>query len=410
MTSRARAALGAALPGTDFNAGLHSVFQQLATPHLPALALQPHRGPHADLTARTVSMLAEMGADYQPYGWRLTNTGHQTMLHQRRAAGQWRADLNELTDYLGENQIEVTHLALHVLGPVSLAARLWLSGGERALRDYGARRDIRDSLIEGIRDAVAHITQSTGAAVVLMVEEPAAVDVLTGGVPTASGYYTVRSVERVELREHWRTFSEQLSSTSALSTAGPAKDPLPEAVVFAPGLNHGSISEQQTVLSTMLSALPDDIQEAEEPRDGDAASSPNNANFGHGIRLPLTPVEGAHARPDVWERIAELAEAGRTLYLERPLQQAVISSTAGSTDQVNNGPDSTGPSNTRPATIDPVRSAQRLQHDWNTLGLDAQYLGRTVISVPSLNTLHPTVVPRILDNTRIFAERLTDPL
>ncbi|MTV44759.1 hypothetical protein GM545_14620, partial [Streptococcus pneumoniae] len=80
-----------------------------------------------------------------------------------------------------------------------LLAGLWLPGGERVLGDHGARRDVAESYLEGLQDALPRLRSATGAARLgVVVDEPWAAAVLAGTLPTASGYRTVRSLPREE--------------------------------------------------------------------------------------------------------------------------------------------------------------------------------------------------------------------
>ena len=65
---------------------------------------------------------------------------------------------------------------------------VWLSRGERVIVDDGARRDLVDSLAEGIRLHVASVRSLVpGAQLVLQVDEPSLPTVLAGRLPTSSG-------------------------------------------------------------------------------------------------------------------------------------------------------------------------------------------------------------------------------
>ena len=71
-----------------------------------------------------------------------------------------------------------------------------MRGGERAVRDHGACRDIAEALAEAAAGHVAEIRRRLpGVQVVLQLDEPSLPSVLAGGVTTASGLATYRSVD-----------------------------------------------------------------------------------------------------------------------------------------------------------------------------------------------------------------------
>ncbi len=80
-------------------------------------------------------------------------------------------------------------------GPLTLAATLQLTRGDRAVADHGARRDLTASLAEGLREHVAEVAKRVpGASVVVQLDEPSLPAVLGGGIPTISGFGRLRSV------------------------------------------------------------------------------------------------------------------------------------------------------------------------------------------------------------------------
>ncbi len=183
------------LPGADaaaFDESLRIVldtFTDLA--HLPEL---PGRGAHADMTGRALAVVADLGADLQPAGWRLTGGGGG--VDQRRARSLLAQDLDALEEqaqgYDGRLKVQVT-------GPWTLAATVERPRGDRVLADHGARRELAQALAEGVREHVADVRRRVpDAEVVVQLDEPALPAVLAGRVPTASGFHRHRSVDLPE--------------------------------------------------------------------------------------------------------------------------------------------------------------------------------------------------------------------
>ncbi len=169
------------LPGTDPAEALRTVLGELpAMPHLPEL---PARGAGADMIGRTAALLVDLAVDLTPAGWRLVS---RPGVDLRRAQEFLARDLDALHDqaegYSGPLKVQAT-------GPFTLAAGLGRSRGERAIVDTGARRDIAQSLVEGIRHHVAAVRgRVPGAEVVVQLDEPSLPDVLQGGLPTTTGF------------------------------------------------------------------------------------------------------------------------------------------------------------------------------------------------------------------------------
>lgn len=159
-------------------------------PHLPEL---PQRGAGADMIGRTASLLVDLHVDLQPGGWRLTD---RPGADERGARALLRADLDALEiatlGYSGPLKLQVT-------GPLTLAASIERPRGDRALADYGIRRDLAQSLAEGLREHVADVaTRVPAAQIVVQFDEPSLPAVLAGAIPTSSGFGRHRAVGSAE--------------------------------------------------------------------------------------------------------------------------------------------------------------------------------------------------------------------
>lgn len=186
---------------------------ELGSPHLPFLAELPDRGVGSDALGRTAALLVEMAVDVQPYGWRLVDRPGKDF---RRAASALSTDINVLADVAGAEDTTAPELKVQLLGPLGLAAGLHLHNGERALIDYGARRDIADSLAAGVGGYLSRISSAVpGARLVVQVDEPDIAAVLAGTIPTSSGYRTLRAVGGQEVTESWQMVIEALRAAGA---------------------------------------------------------------------------------------------------------------------------------------------------------------------------------------------------
>jgi methionine synthase II (cobalamin-independent) len=182
-------------PGEDFDEALRTVLGELPDlPHLPEL---PARGVTASMTGRALAVMAELGADLQPAGWRLTDAPGVDHRRARSLLGQDLDSLEELTDgYTGAFKIQVA-------GPWTLAATVEKPRGDKVLSDFGARRELAQALAEGLRGHVADVRRRLPGVdrLVVQVDEPALAAVLGAKVPTASGFGRHRMVHPPEASE-----------------------------------------------------------------------------------------------------------------------------------------------------------------------------------------------------------------
>jgi methionine synthase II (cobalamin-independent) len=176
------------LPGTDPAEALRLVLGELPDlPHVPEL---PDRGPGADLIGRTAALLVDLAVDLTPAGWRLVP---RPGMDQRRAREFLARDLDALSDiaadYSGPFKVQAA-------GPWTLAAGLERTRGDRAVVDAGARRDLAQSLAEGLAAHVADVAaRIPGADVLVQLDEPSVPAVLQGGLPTVTGFGKLAAVE-----------------------------------------------------------------------------------------------------------------------------------------------------------------------------------------------------------------------
>jgi methionine synthase II (cobalamin-independent) len=183
------------MPGDDqpaYDEAVRVVLGEL--PDLPHLPEVPGRGATASMTGRALAVVAELGADLQPAGWRLTDAPG---VDQRRARSLLAQDLDTLAEaaeeYAGAFKAQVA-------GPWTLAATVERPRGDKILADHGARRELAQALAEGVRDHVRDLRRRLPGVdrLVVQVDEPALAAALAGAVPTASGFGRHRTVERPE--------------------------------------------------------------------------------------------------------------------------------------------------------------------------------------------------------------------
>lgn len=110
-----------------------------------------------------------------------------------RRAGSWLAEDLDAAErhFAGAGTVKIA-----VCGPLTLLSSVELRGGERAIRDVGACREIASAHAE----AVTHLTQDVArrlpnSAIIIQVDEPSMPAALAGRIPTASGIATYRAVD-----------------------------------------------------------------------------------------------------------------------------------------------------------------------------------------------------------------------
>ena len=175
------------MPGTDPEEAVRLVLGEL--PGLPYLPELPERGAEADMIGRGLSFLTEMPVEIQPSGWRLCSHPGRDL---RRARDFLSRDLDALEEHAGTLSGAVK---VQLAGPWTLAANVELPSGHRVVSDYGATRDLAESLAEGLRAHLQDLGRRLPSALlVVQLDEPSVPAVLGARVPTPSGWDTVRSV------------------------------------------------------------------------------------------------------------------------------------------------------------------------------------------------------------------------
>jgi methionine synthase II (cobalamin-independent) len=197
----------------DFSEAVRVVLDTV--PDLPFLPELPGRGAVANMTGRTLALVAELGADLQPAGWRLTSSSGVDHRRARSLLGRDLDVFEELTQgYSGPVKVQVA-------GPWTLAATVEKPRGDRVLSDHGARRDLGQALAAGLEDHVADLRRRLPGAteIIVQVDEPALPSVLNGAVPTASGFGRHRTVHPPEASEVLGWVFSAISDAGAVPVA-----------------------------------------------------------------------------------------------------------------------------------------------------------------------------------------------
>lgn len=196
-------------PGTDLEDALKIAFAEC--PDLPYLPELPARGPHAAMIGRSTALLTGLGVELTSVGWRLTDVSARD---HRRAIATLRSDLDQLEEIAQgyEGPVKVA-----VAGPWTLAASLEHPRGDKVLPDSGARRDITQSLEQGLADQIDELTRRLPAINwIVQLDEPLLPAVLAGGIATASGLSRHRAIDIPEVSTAYTSVVERLGDTSVI--------------------------------------------------------------------------------------------------------------------------------------------------------------------------------------------------
>ncbi|MEO8556288.1 MAG: methionine synthase [Actinomycetota bacterium] len=186
-------------PETDVRQALSAVRDLLSEDGLPYLPELPARGPGADMIGRGAGLLADLKVDLQPMGWRFVDRAGRD---SHRTSALLREDLDELAEAFDGFDGD---LKVQIAGPWTLASSIWLHRGERALVDAGATRDLIGSLAEGLRVHLGELGRLVPKAnLVVQIDEPGLPSVLSGELPTASGFGRIRAIDPTAAAEGLR--------------------------------------------------------------------------------------------------------------------------------------------------------------------------------------------------------------
>jgi methionine synthase II (cobalamin-independent) len=187
------------MPGsdaTDYDLAVKVVLDELPDlPHVPEL---PGRGVTAAMTGRGLAVVDGLSADLQPAGWRLTDASG---IDHRRARSLLAQDLDAVEE-LGQDYVGA--FKTQVAGPWTLAATVEKPRGDKVLSDHGARRELAQSLAEGLTVHLADLRRRLRGVDrwIVQVDEPALAAVVNAQVPTASGFGRHRRVDPPEASAH----------------------------------------------------------------------------------------------------------------------------------------------------------------------------------------------------------------
>jgi Cobalamin-independent synthase, Catalytic domain len=288
------------MPGTDPKTALGVILD--AVPDLPFVPELPGRGPGSEMVGRTLALLPDIGAEWGPHGWTVSDRAGRDV---RRARSSLDEDLDAVEEMLlgWEGPLKT-----QVCGPWTLAATFELRSGRRALADPGAVRDLGQAVAEAAARHCADLAARVpGARVLLQVDEPSLTAVLRGELPSPSGLATIAAVDEPVVELALRALAGAVTEGGAV--------PLVHLCVAAPpvGLLVRSGFRALSLDATLLTRAEDDpVAEAVEA--------------GTALLLGLVPTSGP--LPDGPDAGREIAATARALWNRTGLESDRLGSVA----------------------------------------------------------------------------------
>ena len=201
--------------GTNPHANYTLQLNELGRDHIPTLVELPDVGPHARGIGKLLGSI-EVPFERRSYGWQIQRGTRINSADQLRAISHRDSIIQALSDVAAEDA--VPHVAVRLAGPVTLLTEAMLPGGQRILRDPGARQDVAAAWTSGVSGLLARIHAVLGSRVTLIVSEHCAQDVADGKIRTVSGADLERAVDISEIRAYWQAIDE-LDADILLDTA-----------------------------------------------------------------------------------------------------------------------------------------------------------------------------------------------
>ena len=252
----------------------------------------------ADALGLAVQLLPGLPADIGPAGWRLLGGRAATAartLDARREASRLSRAFDALGEYAESSDLPVL---VSVPGPWTLTRRLGLPDESPVLGDPGARRDVLQSYAHGLlglRERIHRVVAGSpdtplDRVRIRLVEEDLDA-ILTGRVPTVSGYRTLPAVPDAHVVAGLRSVVQRTGEGTILSL---------------PGLSTVRIGGKDIPHTSLV----------------------DDAGVRH-LCVPLRPVSWASETDPLapallrqWERLAEWTETGGGVWLRIPGEAA----------------------------------------------------------------------------------------
>ena len=300
-------------PGDDLAEAMSRVEGELGSPHLPFLPHLPALGWRSTPLARTLVVCEGLAFDGASFGWRMVHSGGRGARESALAQDRLLSDINLLADRVGAQKKRFTSnvegsaavYKIQLVGPLTLAASIYLPGGERAISDAGASRDLLESFLEGLErwmDSLREALQAPRALIAVQLDESEFQRLMEGAIPTVSGFRSLSALQPHYYQQVYRRISERFAELNLqliLDVDGTALKPVQELKLLSqsrPALDALALLKAMQVEDAAPCAL---------------LLHPDRARLKGPGMLQVPPLSD----PRSWEPVAQLLEARAQLWL-----------------------------------------------------------------------------------------------
>ena len=300
-------------PGDDLAEAMSRVEGELGSPHLPFLPHLPALGWRATPLARTLAVCEGLAFDGVSFGWRMVHSGGRGARESALAKDRLLSDINLLADRVGAQKKRFTSgvegsaavYKIQLVGPLTLAASIYLPGGERAISDAGASRDLLESFLEGLErwvESLREALQSPQALIAVQLDESEFQRLMEGSIPTVSGFRSLPSLQPHYYQQVYRRVAERFAELNLqliLDVDGTALKPVQELKLLSqarPTLDALALVKAMQVEGATPCAL---------------LLHPDRARLKGPGTLQVPPLSD----PRSWEPVAQLLDAQAQLWL-----------------------------------------------------------------------------------------------
>lgn len=299
-------------PGDDLAEAMSRVEGELGAPHLPFLPHLPALGWRSTPLARTLAVCEGLAFDGASFGWRMVHSGSRGARESALAQDRLLSDINLLADRVGaqkkrfgSGQDTAPVYKIQLVGPLTLAASIYLPGGERAISDAGASRDLLESFLEGLErwvQSLREALQAPQALIAVQLDESEFQRLMEGTIPTVSGFRSLLAVQPHYYQQVYRRVAERFAELNLqliLDVDGTSLKPVQELKLLTqprPALDALALLKAVQVEGAAPCAL---------------LLHPDRARLKGPGMLHVPPLSD----PRSWEPVAQLLEANAQLWL-----------------------------------------------------------------------------------------------
>ena len=297
-------------PGDDLGEAMSRVEGELGAPHLPFLPHLPALGWRSTPLARTLAVCEGLAFDGASFGWRMVHSGGRGARESALAQDRLLSDINLLADRVGAQKKrfgsgQVPVYKIQLVGPLTLAASIYLPGGERVISDVGASRDLLESFLEGLERWVESLREALQAPQVLIavqLDESEFQRLMEGSIPTVSGFRSLSALQPHYYQQVYRRVAERFAELNLqliLDADGTALKPVQELKLLTqprPALDVLALLKAMQVEDAAPCAL---------------LLHPDRARLKGPGMLQVPPLSD----PRSWELVAQLLDANAQLWL-----------------------------------------------------------------------------------------------